>query len=580
MQIKKFVVMLALGAALATSAQEINLGGSVKDGTGAAIENAIVTLASNASLKDTTDAQGKFLISTATAVRSGSNAGISSNAFSNIGIKGTTLRFSIATPAGNGMVTLFSASGKRIASITLGKMDPGVQTCVLPELAPGFYVMDISVDNSTITRKLVKTGSEIVVDEQLSGSAATSRVKQGAAEALPDTLVVTKAGFNTVKQKVDSYDQSTIAITMTAEVVADKDNLFGTILGKTEAEVDAKLEKAFQQLFHGDPNNETIYYTGDPGAYIKDVASGDVRSEGMSYGMMIAAQLGKQTEFDNIWKWAKHYMGHDKAEKFGWQAETSGQLKDQNPAPDGEEYIAAALIVAGKRWNNSSYTTDAKSVCGAAKSYFVTSPSTLIKYVPSMEINDPSYILPAFYEVFADVDNSNSTFWKNAAKDGRAFFQKVCNPTTMLGPYLANFNGSQYTTTVNNTPGNTYRDDCWRICLNIMMDWRFNKADAWQQTTFATKHAAFMKSKHKPQYPEKMTLDGAIYGGAEHPEPCKGLVAPLGMLAFAIPDDENAKFFLQTLWDMEIPSGQYRYYDGLLYMFSLIHCSGRFTLDH
>jgi oligosaccharide reducing-end xylanase len=577
MQIKKFVVMLALGAALNTPAQEINLGGSVKDGTGAAIENAIVTLASNASLKDTTDAQGKFLISTATAVRGGSNAGISSNVFSNIGIKGTTLRFSIATPAGNGMVTLFSASGKRIASITLGKMDPGVQTCVLPELAPGFYVMDISVDNSTITRKLVKTGSEIVVDEQLTSSAATSRVKQGAAEALPDTLVVTKAGFNTAKQKVDSYDQSTIAITMTAEVVADKDNLFGTILGKTEAEVDAKLEKAFQQLFYGDPNNEAIYYPSGSEAYIFDVASGDVRSEGMSYGMMIAAQLGKKSEFEKIWSWTKRVMGKGQATTFGWKASTSGSLQDQGSAPDGEEYIAAALIFAGKRWNNSSYTTEGKSVCGAMKSFF---NNGIIKFVPSANYNDPSYILPAFYEVFAEVDNGNQAFWKDAATKGRSFFQKVCHPTTMLGPYLANFDGSEYTSEMNGTPGNTYRDDCWRICLNIMMDWRFNKADAWQQTTFAPKHAAFMKSKHVPQYPEKMYLDGRIFNNAEHPEPCKGLVAPLGMLAFAAPDNKDAQFFLQTLWDMEIPSGQYRYYDGLLYMMSLIHCSGRFTLDH
>ena len=573
--------MLTLGAALTTSAQEINLGGTVKDATGAAIENAIVTLASNTSLKDTTDAQGKFLISTATAVRGGFKAGISSNVFSNIGFKGTTLRFSTNIPAGSGIVTLFSGSGKRVFAISLGKMEPGVQTCVIPQLAPGLYLMDISVDNNTVTRRLVNTGKEIVVDEQISGSATTSRIKQGALAALPDTLMVKKGGFVTAKHLVDSYEKSDITITMTAEVVADKDNLFGSILGKTEAEVDAKLEKAFQQLFYGNANDQTIYYeAGTDGAYMLDKNNNDVRSEGQSYGMMITAQLGKQTEFEKIWKWTRHFMGKDKATTFGWQAETSGNLRDQNPAPDGEEYIAAALIVAGKRWNNSSYTTDAKSVCGAMKSFFVTSPSTLIKFVPSANYNDPSYILPAFYEVFAEVDNSNSTFWKTAAKDGRAFFQKVCHQTTMLGPYLANFDGSAYTQTVNNTPGNIYRDDSWRICLNIMMDWRFNKADAWQQTTFAPKHAKFMKDQYKPKYPEKMQLDGTHISDAEWPDPCKGLVAPLGMLAFAIPEDENAKFFVQTLWDMEIPSGQYRYYDGLLYMMSLIHCSGRFTLDH
>ena len=34
----------------------------------------------------------------------------------------------------------------------------------------------------------------------------------------------------------------------------------------------------------------------------------DVRSEGMSYGMMIAVQLDRKAEFDALWNWAKTYM--------------------------------------------------------------------------------------------------------------------------------------------------------------------------------------------------------------------------------------------------------------------------------
>jgi endo-1,4-beta-D-glucanase Y len=578
MRIKELVFSLALGAALNATAQEISLGGTVKDGTGTAIASAIVTLASNSSLKDTTDAQGKFLISNTTAVRNGIKSGISNNAFRNIGIKGNTLQFSVVTPAANGMVTLFTGNGQRITAISLGKMDAGVQTCVLPELAPGFYVMDLTVGQNAITCKLVNTGKEIVVDELLSGSTGTSRITQGATEALPDTLTVTKAGFTTAKQKVDSYNQANIAITMTAEIVANKDNLFASILGKTETEIDAKIEKAFQQLFYGNKDTAAIYYeAGTAGAYMLDANNSDVRSEGQSYGMMITAQLGKQAEFEKIWKWTRHVMGRDADTLFGWSADKSGSLRDQGSAPDGEEYIAAALIFAGKRFNNSSYTTAGKSVCGAMKQFF---RNGLIKFVPKDTINDPSYILPAFYEVFADVDNSNQAFWKDCASKGRAFYQKVCHPTTMLGPYLANFDGSQCTREFNGTKGTVYRDDCWRICLNIMMDYRFNKADAWQQTTFAPKHAKFMKDQYKPQYPEKMELDGTHIEGAQWDDPCKGLVAPLGMLAFAIPEDANAKFFVQTLWDMEIPSGKYRYYDGLLYMMSLIHASGKFSVAH
>src|SRR6516165_1441854 len=76
--------------------------------------------------------------------------------------------------------------------------------------------------------------------------------------------------------------------------------------GHAQSEVDAKIKTAFQQLFHGDPNNQAVYFpagtnTNGPLAYVSDIGSKDVRSEGMSYGMMIAVQLDKKAEFDAIW---------------------------------------------------------------------------------------------------------------------------------------------------------------------------------------------------------------------------------------------------------------------------------------
>jgi len=38
------------------------------------------------------------------------------------------------------------------------------------------------------------------------------------------------------------------------------------------------------------------------------VKHNDVRSEGMSYGMIIAVLLDKQEEFDRLWKWAVQHM--------------------------------------------------------------------------------------------------------------------------------------------------------------------------------------------------------------------------------------------------------------------------------
>ena len=85
-------------------------------------------------------------------------------------------------------------------------------------------------------------------------------------------------------------------------------NLFAEI-GKSQAEIREKVDAAFQQLFHGNPTTETVYYEAGtnpngPLAFVTDIKHRDVHSEGLSYGMMIAVQLGKKAEFDAIWNWS------------------------------------------------------------------------------------------------------------------------------------------------------------------------------------------------------------------------------------------------------------------------------------
>ena len=76
--------------------------------------------------------------------------------------------------------------------------------------------------------------------------------------------------------------------------------------GHSPAEVSQKITNAFAQLFYGRPTDEALFYPAGTNAhgalaYIYDVAHDDVRSEGMSYGMMIAVQLNQRREFDALW---------------------------------------------------------------------------------------------------------------------------------------------------------------------------------------------------------------------------------------------------------------------------------------
>ena len=99
---------------------------------------------------------------------------------------------------------------------------------------------------------------------------------------------------------------------------------FKTILGKTDEEIQKKMDDLWNHYFKGD-NNSKVYYDKGNEAYIKDINNNDVRSEGMSYGMMIAVQTNHKEEFDKLWNWAKNHMWHKGGGwdgYFAWQRNT------------------------------------------------------------------------------------------------------------------------------------------------------------------------------------------------------------------------------------------------------------------
>ena len=139
-------------------------------------------------------------------------------------------------------------------------------------------------------------------------------------------------------------------------------NLFNEYLGKSDAEIQAKIDAAWDQFFYGSDDFERVYYpVGEDMAYIMDIGNGDVRSEGMSYGMMIAVQLDKKEEFDRLWKWAKTYMYQSDGPYqgyFAWHCTPEGR-DNWMPIPprmarNGLPWLCYSLRIAGAMAKASS----------------------------------------------------------------------------------------------------------------------------------------------------------------------------------------------------------------------------------
>lgn len=375
--------------------------------------------------------------------------------------------------------------------------------------------------------------------------------------------------------------------------------------GHSPQEVNAKIYAAFEQLFHGDPNTQAVYFpagtnTNGQLAYIYDINSRDVRSEGMSYGMMIAVQLDKKAEFDAIWNWARTYMYHDDPKHpgygyFSWSVKRDGKPNDEMPAPDGEEYFAMALYFAAGRWGNGTGIYNYKAEADQLLTHMrhrklITGPTVIgprtagdlfepehkmVRFTPDVdnrEHTDPSYHLPAFYELWAlwgpERDRS---FWAKAATVSRDFFQRVTHPTTGLAPDYANFDATPWASPWNPRSAD-FQVDAWRTAMNWSMDWAWWARDIREQQ-LSDRLQKFFESQGMSDYKSHFKLDGTPTGGAHS----TGLVA-MNATASLAATHEHAKKFVEALWNTPIPSGQYRYYDGMLYMLGMLHCGGQFRI--
>jgi oligosaccharide reducing-end xylanase len=375
--------------------------------------------------------------------------------------------------------------------------------------------------------------------------------------------------------------------------------------GHSQAEVTQKINAAFQQLFYGDAITQALYYSAGSNAngalaYIYDTGYKDVRSEGMSYGMMITVQLNKKTEFDAIWNWARTYMyqgspTHPSCGFFSWSMKTNGTPNDEISAPDGEEYFVTALYFAAGRWGNGpgiyNYRAEAdRLLTDLRHREWITGPTRtgsktvgalfdaerhMVRLTPDQkncDHTDPSYHLPAFYELWARWGpKADAAFWEQTAAASRDFFQQAANPRTGLTPEYANFDGTPWLGVWNQQSTN-FAFDSWRTAMNWSVDWAWWAKDS-RERQLTDRVQAFFAGQGMTNYANQFTLDGQALS-TDHSPGLSTANAVAGLAA----TKPLARKFVKELWRTPVPTGQWRYYDGLLYMMGLLHCGGEFRI--
>lgn len=357
--------------------------------------------------------------------------------------------------------------------------------------------------------------------------------------------------------------------------------------GYSEDEINKKVESTWQKLFYGTDDERLYYPVGDDMAYIYTADTDDVRSEGMSYGMMICVQMNKQEEFNRLWKWAKTYMQHKSGEHkgyFAWQMNTNGTIKDNTPASDGEEYFATSLLFASARWGDGEgiydYHKEAQEILTTMLHQaddrqgvnMFNSDHKMPVFCPignAATYTDPSYHLPAFYEVWALEADQDNEFWSEAAKASREYFRKATNASTGLAPDYSEYSGAAK----NEGNHGDFRFDAWRTAANIACDYAWWAKDDWA-VTHADTLQSFFYDKGVENYGNQWALDGSKEYSTDHSPGLVAMNATAGLAA----STQKAWAFVEDFWNISPTTGKYRYYDGCLYMMGLLHCSGNFRV--
>lgn len=376
-------------------------------------------------------------------------------------------------------------------------------------------------------------------------------------------------------------------------------------LGYTQEQIDNKILETYNEVFHSE--RAAYKEVGDDLGYVADVKNNDVRTEGQSYGMMVAVQVGNQDMFNRIWRWSKKYMRHNEGPSkglFAWHCRYDGSQIDKGSASDGELYFVTDLLLASRRWGNDgeiNYLAEAQELLGdlfskdgtGGVTNIINTEHNLICFCPdtlAYKHTDPSYHLPAFYEIWAEsAQDGREDYYRLLADEARKYLHKACDEKTGINPDQSEFDG----TPISRHFGpfhfiSEFHYDSWRVPMNITMDYCWYGKDKEWQSAYADKFQATMASYGIESFPDQFGMDGKepqFIMGAGGYKTLRHSIGLVGTTASAslMTDNQYSKDIVRHFMDMKLEpyeDGYYDvYYDGLVSLFALLHLSGNYRMN-
>lgn len=211
----RYAAPIAAATLLLLATEPSALGGTVVDESGAAVSGATVTLVSDTSVHQTTDESGAFTLDLSTAIFVPANPGAAGPRLDHLGLRDGALRFSLSSPAREGVVSLFASDGSRLFETSPRPMGAGEHRVELPRLAPGLHHVRVALDGRVVAANLIAAGDRATASPATAAPRRqTTLARAAATNDAVDTLRIGKEGHLTTWLPVESYAAADLEIVL------------------------------------------------------------------------------------------------------------------------------------------------------------------------------------------------------------------------------------------------------------------------------------------------------------------------------------------------------------------------------
>ncbi len=166
------------------------------------------------------------------------------------------------------------------------------------------------------------------------------------------------------------------------------------------------------------------------GAYIGPEAT--LKAGSQAFAMQRAVWLNDRAAFDRAWNWTKANLFNEKGLLASqWR---NGTVTDTHTSSDADTDTALALLMAGKRWNDTALIEAGTKMTKAIWDNEVTTINNL-PYITAGDWGsgstvvpfNPGYFAPYAYRVFAEVDSNHD--WQGVINSGYdVLFKSITAP--------------------------------------------------------------------------------------------------------------------------------------------------------